>query len=80
MSVAEAGDAVLVGVAEDGPGIAPEDRAAALRRFGRLDLARSKPGAGLGLSLVAAVAHAHGGEVTLEDNAPGLRVVMRLPT
>jgi hypothetical protein len=33
----------------------------------------------LGLSLVAAVARLHGGILRLEDNAPGLRVVLVLP-
>ncbi|WP_431271613.1 ATP-binding protein [Dankookia sp. P2] len=45
---------------------------------------RAPPGSGLGLSLVRAVAHLHGGEVALEDAVPGrvppgLRVVIRLP-
>ena len=35
---------------------------------------------GLGLSLVAAVARLHGGSLRLEDNAPGLRAVLSLPT
>jgi len=40
---------------------------------------RSRPGSGLGLSLVAAVARLHGGSIRLEDNAPGLRAVLTLP-
>ncbi|HET6223858.1 MAG TPA: two-component sensor histidine kinase, partial [Dongiaceae bacterium] len=40
---------------------------------------RSRPGAGLGLSLVAAVARMHGGTLHLEDNAPGLRAVLSIP-
>jgi signal transduction histidine kinase len=72
------GRAAIV-VADRGPGIAPADRARALERFGRLDAARSRPGTGLGLSLVAAVARLHSGEVRLEDNEPGLRVVIDLP-
>ena len=71
---------LIVTVADDGPGIAPEQRPEALRRFGRLDAARSSTGAGLGLSLAAAVAHLHGGRLELDDNAPGLRVVMHLGT
>lgn len=63
---------VLVTVADDGPGIAPERRAEALRRFGRLDPARHEPGSGLGLSLVAATAALHGGRLELDDAAPGL--------
>jgi signal transduction histidine kinase len=49
------------------------------RRFHRLDASRSTPGSGLGLSLVAAVAKLHDLEVCLEDNHPGLRVVLRWP-
>ena len=62
-----------------GPGVAPEDRERALQRFVRLEKSRSRPGSGLGLSLVAAVARLHGGSIRLEDNAPGLRAVLNLP-
>jgi signal transduction histidine kinase len=58
-----------IAVADTGPGIAPEDRARAVRRFVRLDGARSSPGSGIGLSLAAAVAEVHGG--TLELGAAG---------
>ncbi len=50
-----------------------------LRRFHRLDAARSRPGAGLGLALAAAVAELHGARLTLGDAAPGLRVELALP-
>ena len=66
-------------VADEGTGIRPEDRAVALRRFGRLDLARGGTGAGLGLSLIAAVARLHRGAVRLEDAHPGLIVAIDLP-
>ena len=49
--------------------------ARAVERFVRLEQSRSQPGSGLGLSLAAAVAHLHGGELTLEDNHPGLQAV-----
>lgn len=65
-------------VADEGPGIAPEKRDQALRRFSRLDDARGGGGAGLGLSLVQAVAHLHKGTVELRDAAPGLEVVVGL--
>lgn len=73
------GDTATVSVADEGTGIAPADRDAALRRFGRLDTARGGTGAGLGLSLVAAVARLHGGTVRLGDAAPGLVVAIDLP-
>jgi signal transduction histidine kinase len=44
----------------------------------RLEASRTKPGTGLGLSLVAAVARLHHGEIRLEDNQPGLKVVLLL--
>jgi signal transduction histidine kinase len=73
------GDLVLLTVADNGPGIPEADRARALERFVRLEQSRSLPGSGLGLSLAAAVARLHGGELTLADNAPGLKSIIALP-
>jgi signal transduction histidine kinase len=72
-------DVVVIAVADRGPGIAAEDRERVLKRFVRLEKSRTEPGTGLGLSLVQAVARLHGGTVGLEDNRPGLRVVLTLP-
>jgi signal transduction histidine kinase len=66
-------------VADRGPGIPLPARTEALRRFGRLDAARSRGGAGLGLSLAAAIARLHGGTLLLSDNNPGLKVTIELP-
>lgn len=66
-------------IADNGPGIPEEQRTQALKRFGRLDTARTTPGSGLGLSLAATLARMHGGELLLEDNAPGLKVRVRIP-
>ena len=73
------GHSALIAVADRGPGIPAEERARAVERFVRLESSRSRPGSGLGLSLASAVASLHGGELRLEDNAPGLRVVLILP-
>lgn len=62
---------VEIAVSDDGPGIAPEDRDRVLDRFVRLESARSTPGAGLGLSLVAAVARLHKGGLHLRDGLGG---------
>ncbi|MGI9301249.1 MAG: ATP-binding protein [Gammaproteobacteria bacterium] len=64
-------------VCDSGPGIPAQDRDHALQRFVRLDASRSTPGNGLGLSLVNAVARLHEASLVLEDNQPGLRVVLR---
>ena len=45
----------------------------------RLEASRNSPGTGLGLSLVAAVAHFHNAQLLLEDNAPGLKAILRFP-
>jgi signal transduction histidine kinase len=69
----------VVSVADNGPGIPASERDRVFERFARLDQARSKPGNGLGLALVKAVAEQHGGSLELADNVPGLIVRLRLP-
>ena len=76
------GGAVL-SVADDGPGVRVEDRDRILERFVRLEASRSTPGRGLGLSLVSAIARAHGARLDLMDGLKrpdsdevGLRIVM----
>jgi signal transduction histidine kinase len=73
-------------VTDTGPGVPEEDRARVIQRFVRLENSRSEPGAGLGLSLVSAVAEAHGGRLELSEGpgkvgemGPGLRVALVLP-
>jgi two-component system OmpR family sensor kinase len=61
---------IRIHVLDDGPGVPEDLRAVAFERFTRADAAREGSGAGLGLSIVAAVASAHGGEVGISD-APG---------
>jgi signal transduction histidine kinase len=73
------GERIALSVADRGPGIAEADRGRVVERFVRLEQSRSEPGSGLGLSLAAAVARLHGGELKLEDNHPGLRSTIALP-
>jgi signal transduction histidine kinase len=76
---------VELSVTDTGPGVPEADRARIAQRFVRLENSRSEPGVGLGLSLVAAVAEAHGGrlEITegpgaLDGMGPGLRTALVL--
>ena len=64
-------------IADQGPGIPPEERDKVLQRLYRLDRSRNTPGNGLGLSLVAAIAGLHRADLILGDNAPGLRAEVR---
>lgn len=73
------GDGVRLVVEDDGPGVPVELREAIFRRFYRVERSRTTPGSGLGLSLAAAVARAHGGEIRAEDAEPGLRIVVDFP-
>ena len=79
VSSATAGDCGQFIVADNGPGVPPSERTRIFERFYRVDSARATPGAGLGLSLVAAIAELHGGRVSALDNAPGLKVVFAVP-
>jgi signal transduction histidine kinase len=84
VGIARDGPRVRLTVTDDGPGIPPGDRQRAFGRFARLDDARSRDGddqggAGLGLAIVRATAHAHDGSAWLEDAQPGLRAVVLLP-
>ena len=71
--------AIAIQVEDRGAGIAEADREQALKRFGRLDAARTTPGAGLGMALIEAVARLHDGRFELADNAPGLIARIVLP-
>lgn len=66
-------------VSDHGPGIAPEDCDRVFDRFARLERSRTTPGHGLGLSLVSAIAKAHGGSAAIHDNHPGVRMMVSLP-
>lgn len=79
LAVRRDGDGAVLEIRDSGPGIPEEARGRVLDRFVRLDASRSAPGAGLGLSLVSAVARLHRATLSLTDNAPGLHVAMRFP-
>jgi signal transduction histidine kinase len=80
IAVAANEQGVDLSVADNGPGIPAQDRSRVVERFVRLEASRSSPGTGLGLSLVAAVAHFHGAELVLDDNQPtGLKAILHFP-
>lgn len=72
---------VVVSVRDDGHGIPEADRARVFDRFTRLDEARDRDsgGSGLGLAIARGLVERIGGDIRLEDAAPGVRAVVTLP-
>lgn len=79
LSVARDAQGVLLAVEDNGPGIAPEERARAFERFHRLPSQDGAPGSGLGLAIVQAIARQHGAAVVLSrsQRLGGLRAEVR---
>lgn len=72
--------AVELLIADNGPGIATQDRARVLTPFTSLPGPDADPGTGLGLAIVTGIVAAHGGQLTLEDSPQGgLLVRISLP-
>jgi signal transduction histidine kinase len=79
VSLTRRGGDLVLEVADNGPGIPPEDMERVTERFVRLEQSRSRPGSGLGLSLARAVMEFHGGRLELSGKNPGLSVRMIFP-
>jgi signal transduction histidine kinase len=75
-------DTVEIEVADDGPGIAPDDRPRVFDAFyrGGPDTARDSDGSGLGLAIARAIVEAHGGRIWLAPADSGTRVGFSLPS
>jgi signal transduction histidine kinase len=79
IAVARCADGQILSISDRGPGIPIDERNHVMRRFYRLERSRNRPGNGLGLSLVAAVANLHGAHIVMGDNFPGLRIELHFP-
>lgn len=79
VSVSRVGSEVLIEVADVGPGIPEPERERVKQRFVRLEPSRTRPGSGLGLSLVSGIMKLHRGRLELTGNAPGLKARLVLP-
>jgi signal transduction histidine kinase len=83
LSLAESTGTAVLTIADDGPGIAPEDRERVFERFSRLDEARTADagGGGLGLAIARDIVVRHGGTLeVLTTIRPGATFELRLPT
>src|SRR6266496_6404156 len=79
------GSEVLIGVADRGPGIPPEEHEKIFHHFYRLDrdIRTHTQGSGLGLAICQGIVHAHGGRIWVEDRPGGgsiFRIALPLPT
>jgi two-component system, OmpR family, sensor kinase len=81
LTINQAGDRVVLSVADGGPGLSSDVVPRVFERFYRGDPTRSRGtgGAGLGLSIVSAIVEAHGGEVEATSNGAGATFEVRLP-
>jgi len=80
VSAGRSGDRIEITVADHGPGVSAADRDRLTGRFVRLENSRTQPGSGLGLSMAAAISRLHHGLLRIEDNFPGLKVTLSLPS
>jgi signal transduction histidine kinase len=79
LSVANTASGIVATIADNGPGIPEDQREKVFAHFYRLDESRTTSGNGLGLALVQAIAKLHNIQIKLQDNSPGLRVVLQFP-
>ena len=80
IAVRAEGDQVILEVADRGPGLPPGEEDQVFERFYRADPARSGPGSGLGLSIVSAIAAAHGGRAqAARRDGGGTVITVSLP-
>ncbi|MCF6321454.1 MAG: HAMP domain-containing histidine kinase, partial [Rhizobiaceae bacterium] len=79
ISASSNGNEIVAEVTDRGAGIPAGSGKKVLERYYRLEKSRNMPGSGLGLSLVSAIAKLHSATLDLEDNNPGLKVVLKFP-
>lgn len=82
VSLRDAGDALVLTIDDDGPGIAAAERERVFEPFVRLEDSRNREtgGVGLGLAIARSIVRRHGGDITLANRPEGgLRVTVQLP-
>ncbi len=73
-------DEIVATVSDDGLGVPPDEHQKLFQRFYRLEASRTRPGYGLGLALVAAIAELHGASVAVDPQAGrGFAISLRFP-
>lgn len=78
LTAVRADELACISVTDNGPGVPADEIGRIVKRFARSEDSRSKPGHGLGLNLVCAIARLHGGRLDFRDAAPGLNAIIEL--
>jgi signal transduction histidine kinase len=73
------GTDAIIRICDNGPGLPNDQIQRVLHPFERGEAGCAVKGTGLGLTIAQAIAHFHGGDLTLSNGAPGLTVEIRLP-
>jgi signal transduction histidine kinase len=80
LTLATIGNRAVVTVSDNGPGVPREDHEKLFQRLYRHEASRNRPGYGLGLSLVVAIAELHGASAAIVDSGmPGFTVALSFP-
>ncbi len=82
-TLTEDDETAVLTVADDGPGIPPEERDRVFERFARIDASRTAGdgGTGLGLAITREIVEGHGGSIVVDPAyGPGARFVLTIPT
>ena len=74
----ENGEAIAA-VTDDGPGVPQQEHEKLFRRFYRQEASRTRPGYGLGLALVSAIAELHGATLKIADDGKGFSLRFHMP-
>lgn len=80
VSLAHRNGEAVVTISDDGPGVPPNEHPKLFQRFYRLEASRTRPGYGLGLALVAAIAELHGAAISIDSQTGrGFAISLRFP-
>jgi len=80
VSLAHRNGEAVVTISDDGPGVPPNEHPKLFQRFYRLEASRTRPGYGLGLALVAAIAELHGASIVVDSEVGrGFSISLHFP-
>ena len=80
VSLGRENDQAVAMISDNGPGVPPDEHQKLFQRFYRREASRTRPGYGLGLALVSAIAELHGASMKIGERArTGFSIALRIP-